>query len=104
MEMTHKERAARRKQIAKFCRNHTAAEAATDFGVSITMVRAACREHGVTPVPNQRQCVPTDQTLQIIALLLNGTSRTEIRKRFNLTRQRVAQIAKRAIDSGFKIA
>ena len=46
--MTHRERKAIRVQIAEFCRDHTAAEAAERFQVRRVTIEKACREQGVT--------------------------------------------------------
>lgn len=46
--MTHSDRASVRQQIAEYCRDHTAPEAARLFGVSKTTIQRACSEYRVT--------------------------------------------------------
>ena len=97
--LTHAERAERRERIAKFCRKHSRARAAAQFGVSITLVHSACAEHGV-PRSTPEQPLRAS-TWRIIRLLLKpGTTNVQAAKKAGVTPQRVAQIKTKAERNG----
>ena len=102
--MTHEERKRRRAEIGRFCRRNSAVVAADKFGVSMAMVRTACREHGVTPrrvMPESNVAQPN--TFRILKLLIAGKSASTIARKFYISSQRVYQIKERAIQAGFDL-
>lgn len=101
--LTHAERAARRKRIAEFCRSHSVHAAALEFGVTPSLIRAACAEAGV-PCTRDADVKGAGRTIDVVAALLNSTvSYATIAERHRLTRQSVHGIAARCVEAGIKI-
>jgi transposase len=105
MGMTHEERADRRREIAKYCRQgHTLTEAAKHFGVSASLARLSCIEYGSQAVsPPSTGGGPAVSSLRVLKLLLDRVSRSDICERFGVSRQYVQQVVENARKAGFKI-
>lgn len=102
--LTHSERAARREQIAEFCKSHTLARAMSQFDVSESLVQTACREHGVTPKAPKPTNMPDRSRLRLIAALTNTTTPyAALARTHGITRQAVEQFATRCIAAGIKV-
>lgn len=100
--LSHKERAARRREIAEFCRTHTKEEACAAFGVSEATADVACREYGVRAVQSN---VPMTKvhTLKMLKLLMDGYTQSSIAQAFGVTASLVNQLAQKAREAGFKL-
>ena len=100
--MTQAERAERRAKIAKYCRTHTAAEAAKFFKVGRTLVHSACAEHKVTP--KEVVAEPTPTRLELVADLVNHDyTYSDLAKHYKCTRQAIQQFAAKCRAAGLKV-
>lgn len=105
---SRRQRAKHRVQIARFVKSgHSLMEAAQRFGVALVTVEHACREHlGWVPAHavHRRQRGPkywAPRSLQALALLQGGKlNQSEIARQLGLSRERVRQVAKKAILLG----
>lgn len=101
--MTHKERAARRHEIAYTVEAGVAPErVASEYTVSVTTVRAACQEHGIRcpRKPSIRSVNP----MAVLAALLTGEDRhSVIATALGVSTQRVQQLAQDARDAGITL-
>lgn len=93
-----------RGKIAQWVKDNNASvpEAASKFGTSRKRVGYACKEHGVTPRLAESDYSPpiARSTFEILCLLLQGHGGSEIAEEFGVSRQRVGQIKKRAVEAG----
>lgn len=97
--MTHKERKARRKEIAEWVKNSDSEtprkDAVDHFKCTAEFVRRACAEYGVLIRDSRRGTAP-EHTFSIIGDLCNTDDTfSTIARRYNLTKQRIQQIASR---------
>ena len=93
--LTHAERAQRRRRIAERVRENGCSidEAAQAFGVSRSMVRDSCHEHGVA-FTDGRSAQPLGvSTYRIILALLKGEEQASVSRRMRVSHQRVSEIA-----------
>lgn len=94
--MSRAEQAQRRKDISKAVKETgDPLKVARDFKVSMQTVQKACLEFRVKCPPTARG-IPSQNTLLIIAELIEGKSLTQLAEKYNLTRQRVLVIKKKA--------
>ena len=103
---SHQERAELRAKVAKHCQKHTLEHAAQKFGVSMSLARSACKEHGVTPVRPKSSRVTTvaQSRLKLIAAFVNSkTSYASLARKHGVTRQAVEQFATRCIAAGIPV-
>jgi transposase len=102
--MTREELADRRKKIADAVREGKhVAEVCKKFGIGLTTVKNACREHGVKVDRKQTRMSdekPATETLRIVAWLIQGYSGSEIAADAGVTRQYVNQVKQRATEAG----
>lgn len=99
--MNRAERQERRKSIAEMCKLEPVSSVADHFKISDAMVRAACREHGVTPLP---ACDGTkSSSYAILKRLADGIPQVEIASEMKVSRQRVNQVAKSAREAGWAV-
>ena len=96
--LSHEQRRDRRQQIAEYCKNNTAEAASQVWGVSQFVVRAACKEFGVTAMSPKHA-----MALVVIARLQAGESQTDIADALGVSRQNIQQIRMRAIAAGIKL-
>lgn len=94
MMLSHAQRRERRKQIAEYCRTHTAAQASVQFRCSTQPVYDSCKEHGVVPRLAEGHGDSTRfSTLKMLAALFDtGQTYEQIAERFNATLQRVGKL------------
>lgn len=106
--LTHKQRAARREQIAKFVKlGRSLEEAAQEFGVTVERVRFSCLEHyGAVPAqaahvrPSGPKYWGTRARKALRLLEAGKLNQVEIAVRLGLSRERIRQIAAKAIKLG----
>jgi len=101
--MTANLKLAVRLNIAGYCKQHTANEAAKKYGVPLGAVYAACHKSKVTPqkpLPNSRL---SSKSLEILKLLLDGETGSDVARKHNVTRQWVSAIKTMAIKAGFDL-
>lgn len=100
MKLNHAECRERRKRIADFIKaGRTPNEACKEFGVSLSLVHQACREHDI----GVRLRVK-NRTLHILADLQNTEdSYTTIGARHGMTGSAVGQVRERAAAAGLRI-
>lgn len=99
--MTHEERADRRKKMATRAQEVTVAEVAQEFGVRFATVRDACREHGVTPVSEDRRML---SSYQLVADLCNtDESPHNIARKYSVTPQRVHWVYEKCKEAGVPV-
>lgn len=84
-----------RKPLAEAVRSgKSVADVVQETGQSISVVRQACQEQGVSlPLANMN-------SMKILAGILSGKSQTEVARDLNISRQRVSQIMEVARSSG----
>lgn len=99
--MTHEERADRRKKMATRAQEVTVAEVAQEFGVRFATVRDACREHGVTPVSEDRRML---SSYQLVADLCNtDESLGSLGRKHCVTTQMVHKVYKKCKEAGVPV-
>lgn len=95
MALTHAERRARRKRIAKYAENHTDSDSARNFGVSPHTVRLARNEFGVLKTPE-----PSPSSFSIIADLILGKKMSDVARSHRVSRQFVHQVKRKMEKCG----
>lgn len=97
--MTHDDKRIRRQVVAEYLRNpaHTKQMACEKFGVSLTYVKIACTEHSV----NFGKPIPSPNSFAVMRELWNGKTQSDVARELGITRQRVEQICKAAIEGGW---
>jgi len=113
--VSHEERAARRKEMAEFVKQHggdrKALEAAAKkFGVVAATVIRSCASHGVRvrayKGPGEKRTVSGNlpvnpRTVQIIAELIRGDrSQSEIARKYGVSRQQVGVVKQKVEAAG----
>ena len=92
--MTHKERKKRREEMIAEIDSGVLPEVVADnYGLSVTYVRTL----------RKRPIGIKITTFQILARLLNNESHTKIAKDFNMTKQHIFDIARRARKAGINV-
>lgn len=77
-------------------RNASVSDAVKKFNSSRQRVLAACRENNVTPCAEDSQQVASRSTFEVLALLIQGYTSTQIAAEFHVSHQRINQIRKNA--------
>jgi transposase len=103
MGMTHAEKRERRRKVAEFAVEHGAGEAAQKYKVSIGTVQHAARENGVRISQRRDSCRGSLKSFRMLRLMLDGKSMADIAEEFCVSRQRVHQVKKDAIEAGFEL-
>jgi transposase len=102
--MTREELADRRKKIADAVREgKQIADICKKFGIGLTTVKNACREHNVEIDRKQvrsHEKQPGTEVLRIVAWLIQGYNSAEIAEDAGVTRQYVSQVKQRATEAG----
>tara|TARA_R110000782_G_scaffold253743_1_gene341927 strand:+ start:9520 stop:9840 length:321 start_codon:yes stop_codon:yes gene_type:complete len=100
--VTHEERAARRKEIAEFCRENPVKAACAKFGVGPTLVRGACDEYGVMAARADGE--PPESRLKLVADLVNSDyTFASLGDYYGLSRQAVQQFAAKCKAAGLRV-
>jgi transposase len=99
--MNRSERRERRCRMASAVREgQELAEVAKAYGVSVGMLRRACREFGV---PVARQRATKVNVFAILKALLDGQTRRAVAESLGISRQRVQQVAEEARAACWKL-
>ena len=104
--MTHDDRIARRKEMAKVVKNGTSREAvAQNFSVSLATVTSACRENGVNVDRRGEKQLDRFDAYKILADLINTRKKVKVIAKDNgdVSVQRVSQIYRRARKAGIEM-
>lgn len=92
-----------RRQIAQWVKDNNASisEATLNFQTSRNRVGQACKENGIVPRSEVNDYDPpvSRSNFEILLLLMQGYSQADIAREFGISRQRVEQIQKRAIEA-----
>jgi len=97
IQVTHEERKKRRQQVAEHIKNGASIEEVCRlFEMTYGMVRKSCKEFGVT-VPRQTLAMQPN-TIKILTDLKRGGSVSEIAEKYQITKQRVSELAKMAAE------
>lgn len=99
--LSHADRMVRRKKIATYCRTHTSAEASAEFGVSETLVLAACRANNVKPP----RVILGHTNLELVGALCmrKGVTYADLAAEYGISRQAVHNLAKRCREAGIPV-
>jgi transposase len=102
--LTHPERAARRAAIADaMLGGGDENQVARRFGVSPATVVACCREFGVAREAKLRGPKASARSMEIVAALLLGGRKSDVARRFGVSRQRVQQVNDQARSAGIPL-
>lgn len=98
--LDQKARKQRREQIASdIAKGRSVGDVANEYGVSEPLIRSACREHGVR-IPVQRSI--QRKSFDIVRDIMLGTDRSEIAKKYGVTRQHVHNIINNLKNAGLE--
>lgn len=100
-QMTREERQQRNESILEYAKQHGIAEAAKQFDVSYSSAYGVCRTAGVK-LPRRVNATASLSTYGILKKLLDGQRQADIARDFNVSRQRVEQIQRKAEEAGFQ--
>ena len=95
----HEKSRDRRREIALYVAEHGKQAAVEHFQISISTVNVACYENGVISESSPKAA--GIRSLQIVKLLLDGLSMSDIARQFNVSRQYVHIMKNRAEKAGF---
>lgn len=98
--MSHEDRKKRRKRIAKYAQRHGLNEAAQEFGVRVSLIYTALREHSEKPV---RSTLSIERTLKIVAMLQDGWHPPTIADELGASRQHVYFVRGQCKVNGIKV-
>ena len=103
--MNHKDAKRRRKAIAQWRRKHKATvhDTARQFGVSVGLVRDACKENGYR-VKYARPLPDLSTYVALRRLFLDRATMSAVARELGVTRQRIYTIKQRAISAGWPAA
>lgn len=94
-----------RERIAAWAKqnNATIDDAVSHFGCSTDRAVVAFKEHGLAPTRRSKKVPVSDRTFAMIADLMRGFRQCEIAEKWDVSRQYVAKLHKRASGAGIPI-